>query len=48
MKKAQIELGKIYHNGKERWYYQERRVIDVGPHLLLYSGQENPDVFGIR
>ena len=43
MKKAQIELGGIYHNGKEKWRYSERQVIGIGPEFLLYSGQENTD-----
>jgi hypothetical protein len=43
MKQSEIQVGKVYHNGKEKWHYSERKVIDSGPHLLLYSSQENTD-----
>ena len=43
MKKTEIELNGVYANGKEGSHCQERTVIDMGPHYLLYSGQGDTD-----
>lgn len=39
MKKAKIEVGQVYTNGKGTF----RKVTGAGPDFLLYTGQEDVD-----
>lgn len=39
MKKSEIEIGKLYSNGRGRI----RKVIDIGPQYKCYAGQENDE-----
>lgn len=48
MKKSEIQVGKIYHNGKEGRHYQERHIMDDGPQYKGYFGQEDTDCVQYR
>lgn len=39
MKKSEIEIGKMYSNGRGR----VRKVVDIGPKYKLYEGQESTE-----
>lgn len=43
MKKSEIVVGGIYHNGGDGIYYKVREVIDEGPKYILYPGQRDCD-----
>lgn len=43
MKKSEIVLGGVYHNGKGNRYHEVRKVIAEGPEYTLYSGQTETD-----
>ncbi|WP_049869577.1 hypothetical protein [Paenibacillus sp. D9] len=48
MKKTEIEVGKVYHNGKEGRWYIEREVLAAGPEYKSYPSQMETDCLQYR
>lgn len=43
MKKSDLQVGVVIHNGKSGRFYAERKIIGAGPEFVLYPGQEDKD-----